>query len=147
MDDPAEALRAYIEEKYSLATETVTKTDIAFQTVDYNLTRSVQSPHVIVQLSGFQRKQQAESALYDFTFLVQVSVFPKFRQTQAGVAELQALYWAIVNHIKVMLDAGTPSGWEYAYVDAGANAGIAMGTIPDEYVFNLTVKACIAWSS
>ncbi|MFA5307151.1 MAG: hypothetical protein WC365_06920 [Candidatus Babeliales bacterium] len=147
MNDPAETLRTFIEAQYTLATATVAKDDVAFQTVDYNLSRSVQSPHIIVQLSGFQRKQQAESALYDFTFLVQVSVFPKFRQTQAGIAELQALYWAIVNHIKIMIDRGIPTGWEYAYVDTGANAGIAMGTIPDEYVFNLTVKACIAWSS
>jgi hypothetical protein len=39
------------------------------------------------------------------------------------------------------------SGWQWAYVDTGANAGIMMGTIPDEYVFNSTIKACIDWST
>ena len=73
-------------------------------------------------------------------------MFPQFRKTQSEVAALQGLYWEIVNHLKILFDAFEPediAGWESAYVDAGANAGIAVGSIPDEYLFNLTVKAQI----
>lgn len=150
MNDPAEALRSYIEEEYTLDTSGVTASDVAFQTVDYNLERSPQNPHVIVQLSGFKRQQPEESHLYDFTFLVQVSVFPKFRKTQSDIATLQGLYWEIVNHLKIMMDnfaRNDITGWEYAYVDAGANAGITVGSIPDEFLFNLTVNATLRWSS
>ncbi|MFA5307801.1 MAG: hypothetical protein WC365_10190, partial [Candidatus Babeliales bacterium] len=147
MNDPAEALRAYIETNYSLATAGVAAADVKFTTVDYNTDRSPQSPHVIVQLSGFQRDQPEEDTTHIFTFLVQVSVFPKWRKTQADIAALQGLYWSIVNHLKIKFDAFAKdaiAGWQWAFVETGANAGIAMGTIPDEYVFNLTVKACIA---
>lgn len=147
MDLPEEVLRAFIEDNWTLTDEYVTKDDVKFTLVDYNTDRSPQSPHVIVYLMGFRRIQAAESSLYEFTFMTQISVFPKWRKETADIAELQGLYWKIVNHIKVMLDGSTPSGWEWAYVDTGANAGIAMGTIPNEYVVNLTVKACIPWSS
>lgn len=150
MNDPAEALRAWIEANYTLSTAGVTASDVAFQTVDYNLEHNVAAPSITVQLAGFQRLQQAEPSLYSFTFIVQVSVFPQFRKTQSEVAALQGLYWEIVNHLKILFDAFEPediAGWESAYVDAGANAGIAVGSIPDEYLFNLTVKAQIRWVS
>ncbi len=147
MNLPEETLRAYIESVWTLATEGVTSSDIAFTLADYNTERSPQAPHIIVYTMGFRRIQPAESVLYEFTFLVQVSVFPKWRKLKADIGTLQGLYWEVVNHIKIKLDAGIPTGWEWAYVETGANAGIAMGTIPNEYVFNLTVKACIPWST
>jgi hypothetical protein len=150
MNDPAESLRAYIESKYTLATSGVAKADTKFTTVEYNTDRSLQCPHVIVQLSGFRRQQPEESALHDFTFIVSVSVFPKWRKLQADIATLQGLYWEVVDHLKFMFDNFAKddiAGWDWAVVESGANVGITLGTIPDEYIMNLSVKACIRWSA
>lgn len=53
MNDPAEALRAWIEANYTLSTAGVTASDVAFQTVDYNLEHNVAAPSITVQLAGF----------------------------------------------------------------------------------------------
>jgi hypothetical protein len=150
MNDPAEALRAYVEAQYTLATAGVTKSELQFTLIDYTTEKSPQTPHVIVRQAGFQRLQQAEPNLYVFTFIVQTAVFPQFRKAQDDISDLYTLYWQIVNHLKVMIDGFIKddiAGWEWAIVDSGANTGFTMDVVPEPFIFNLTVKACIAWSS
>ncbi|MFA5306634.1 MAG: hypothetical protein WC365_04235 [Candidatus Babeliales bacterium] len=150
MNDPAVALCDYIETNYSLATAGVTKSDVEFTTVDYNTELSPQKPHIIVITSGFRRLQEAEPNLYEFTFLVQIALYPEFRKAQTDIEAIQKLYWEIVNHVKLMIDGFTKTsitGWQWAIVDSGANAGILLDTVPNTYIFNLSVKALIAWSA
>lgn len=150
MNEPSEALRNWLESNYTLAAEDVSVDDVKFTTVDYNTDRSPQCPHIVTQLSGFRRIQEGEPSLYEFSFVVQISVFQTWRKPQSDIAELTALYWAIVNHIKVVCDSfnvGDITGWQSVWVDSGTNTGILIGTIPDEFVFTLGVKAVVGWTS
>jgi hypothetical protein len=149
MDDPTEQLRDYIEDNYTLATEGVAKADVKFTTVDYNTTNSIREPHIVVQCAGFRRHQPEEPAGHEFTFIVQVSAFPGWRKQQTDVAAEYGRYWAIVNHLKALFDSFAKddiAGWQWAIVESGANSGMVIDTIPQEFLFNLTVKAFITWS-
>jgi hypothetical protein len=150
MNDPTEALRKYIEDNYALTDAGITKGDIIVTDVDYNTETSPLNPHIIVQLSGFRRQQPEEPHHYDFTFIISVAVFTKFRKFQADRADVKALYWKIVDHLKFMFDnfqKNDIAGWDYTVMEQGANVGITLDTIPETYLFNCTVKACVRWTA
>ncbi len=143
MDFPAETLRAWIEENWTLEDEGVQDDQVHFELVDIN-TGSYQAPYVYVYLLGFRRLQEAEDSLYEFTFLVGVCLWSK---TKAKTDTAHTLHWKMVEHIKAMFDGDKcPDGWEWAHVDTCANAGLTNNCLPEENLINLTVKACIAWT-
>ncbi len=44
-----------------------------------------------------------------------------------------------------MFDDGCPEGWDYAYIDTGANVSFAFNLPPDLNEENITVKAQLPW--
>src|SRR5690554_4139655 len=113
MSLPVETLRNFVKDNWTLTTDDVTKNNVSFTLTDANKL-APDKPHVFFYLMGFKRLQPAESALYEFTFMIGVEYWNK---TVHKTCNRQTNHWLMIDHIKKMFDSDKPNGWEYAYVD------------------------------
>jgi hypothetical protein len=145
---PETILLNYIQDSWSLNVEGVTKEDVMFTDKDVNTENGTYKPHVIVQPAGARRLQPAEDDLYEFTFVIKVTLWSRWHKIPQDTDKKQ-LHWLMIDHIKNMFSIQNnhcPNTWETAYVDSTANVALAMNLLPDINEYNLTVKATIAWT-
>lgn len=136
-------LRDFLYSNWSLDNAGITKTDIAFELTDAN-EKHPAKPQIYVTLFSFRRLQAAEPNLYEFTFVVSVALMNK---TVLKTDSAQLLNWRMVDHVKKMLDNGKPTGWEYVYLSGGVNAGVRLGLLAEENLWDCTVTAAVPWPS
>ncbi len=146
MDRPDVAFLTWLQESWSATTAGITVADIDWQNNDWT-DHQIQTgrPIIVVKMAGFRRDQPEENSLHRFLFMVMVGIHPK---SQTETDAKRTLQWQIVDYLKGLMDGftvGTISGWQYAYLNVGANVDAAVA-LPEDLITNLTVDACIAWT-
>jgi len=144
---PERVLLKYIQDSWSLEAEGVSACDVKFADKDYHSDNCAYAPTVCVQQAGARRKQAEEDALYDFTFIVKVSLWSSWSKIPQD-CDSRLLHGLMVDHLKKMFGVAPklcPVGWVYAYVESTANVALMLNLLPQLNEFNLTVKAVIPW--
>ncbi len=136
-----QTLLDFISTNWTLADEGLTSADIAFTLND--VSDGKYKPQVWVRLFSFERMQEADTK-FKFTFIVSVHTW----NTTADKSDSAQLNnWKMVDHIYHMFDDdAAPSGWDWAIVQGGVNAGIQIAqAMPEVNQFDLTITACLTW--
>lgn len=144
LTSPENILLNFIKEAWTLNLDGVKNTDCVFTDKDVATDAQVYAPHIVVMQAGTRRLQPAENTLYEFSFIVKVSLWSRWHKLSPN-SDKRLLHWAMVSHIKQMFDVASPAVWQYGYVDSTANIALAMNLLPELNEFNLAVKAGIHW--
>jgi hypothetical protein len=144
---PERVLLKYIQGHWGLEVEGVTACEVMFTDKDYPSDNCVYAPTVCVQQAGARRKQVEEDDLYDFTFVVKVSLWSRWSKIPSD-CDTRLLHGLMVDHLKKMFSIQPkqcPEGWVYVYVESTANVALMLNLLPELNEFNVTVKAVIPW--
>jgi len=143
MELPSKTLLALLKADWTLTDEGFTADDIVWARTDWHLEKTRYTPHIICRPLSATRIQPEEPNLYEFRLAVQVVLWAENIEVMETAEEN---HWKMVEHVKKLVEAGTlPTNWQYMHVESFANPSV-LEVLPNIFIYNMTVVACIAWS-